>query len=310
MAALEEDGLTLLATVDIAGVAICLHGDPDIRVQETESAMQTFFRHRPASPPASAKIVRVTICRGAMPEREAGLVKRFDSEQAWSLWTSATRNVLQLQPPGVATALWRLSTDARFSEGRLHCHDASWLKASPEAVLLNPIHYPLDQILVMLHLARQEGIILHAAGAVFKERGYLFLGKSGAGKSTMAGLLAAEARITLLSDDRVIVHRVNGRWMAYGTPWPGDAGIAANIGVPLEGVFFLNKATATAAEALAAGEALVKLLPVASIPLFDRILADAVLSSCESLATEVPMADLRFTPHPETILPVMRLLGG
>ncbi|MFH1984949.1 MAG: hypothetical protein ABIL58_24165 [Pseudomonadota bacterium] len=302
--------MTLLATVDIAGVTICLSGDPDIRVQETGSAMQAFFRHRPSSPPATAAHVHITICREPMPEREAGLVKCFDSRQAWSLWTSTTRNVLQLQPPGVATPLWRLSADHRFIEGRLHCHEDFWQETSSKVVLRNPIHYPLDQILVMLRLARQSGIILHAAGAIVNGRGYLFPGKSGAGKSTLASLLAADARITLLSDDRMIVRRVNDGWMAYGTPWPGDAGIAANIGVPLAGVFFLNKSEDTAATELTPGEALVKLLPVVSIPLFDRTPGDAVLSTCGALSAQVPMSDFMFTPRVDALVHLMRLMGA
>lgn len=299
--------MTLLAVVTIADISLCIEGDGAIQVTETEAAMQPFFRTCPRLRPSDADAVRITIRRDAIPHQRAGLVKCFDSEQAWSLWASMAGYVLTLQPPGVSSPLWQMDMASDFSQGRLHCHGDFWQKASPVPVLRNPIRYPLDQILVMLRLARREGIILHAAGAVINDQGYLFLGKSGAGKSTLAGLLAVEAWAALLSDDRVIVRRVNGRWMAHGTPWPGEAGIAANRSVPLAGVFFLNKAATFDSVPLTPGEALVKLLPVASIPFFDRHMGDAVLSSCESLVTEVPMSDLQFTPEQQTATHLMRL---
>lgn len=299
--------MTLLAAVTIADISLCLEGDGAIRVTETEAAMQPFFRPRPRSQPSDTDAIRITIGRDAMVHQREGLVKCFDSEQAWALWTSAAGYTLTLQPPGVSLPLWRMEMTSDFSQGRLHCHGDFWLKTSSELVLRNPVRYPLDQILVMLRLARLKGIILHAAGAVINGRTYLFLGKSGAGKSTLAGLLTVDGRATLLSDDRVIVRRVSGRWMAYGTPWPGEAGIAANRCVPLAGVFFLNKAKTFDSVLLTPGEAVAKLLPVASIPLFDRDMGDAVLASCESLTAEVPMFDLQFTPLQQTAAHLMRL---
>jgi serine kinase of HPr protein (carbohydrate metabolism regulator) len=46
---------------------------------------------------------------------------------------------------------------------------------------------------------------MHACGLVDRGDGYLFCGRSGAGKSTSAGLWQREPRV--LNDDRVLIQR-------------------------------------------------------------------------------------------------------
>ncbi len=299
-----------LATVTIAGVALAMRGDSTIVIREKAAAMQPFFHSGPRESEPGAEVIDIVLHQATEPPAMAGLVKSFDSGDAWSLWTSDTRAVLRLQPPGADMALWHLDMDAAFTRGALYCHGDYWLNGTSQPTVSNPLRYPLDQILVMLHLATHFGVVLHAAAAVIRGRGFIFLGRSGAGKSTLSTLLAADCRVTLLSDDRIIVRRVRGQWMAYGTPWPGDAGIARNHGVPLAGGCLLSKADPCTVTPLTPKNALTRLLPVTSIPLFDRKRSDAVLSSCESLTAEVPMFELQFSPRPEAVSQIIHLAGS
>jgi hypothetical protein len=111
-------------------------------------------------------------------------------------------------------------------------------------VQVDPIQYPLDQILLTLLLARNEGALLHGAGARWNGRCCLFRGPSGAGKSTISRRLAVRPDVEMLSDDRMIVRRGGDEFYAFGTPWPGDAGYAVNAGAPLQALCFLTKADA------------------------------------------------------------------
>jgi hypothetical protein len=71
-----------------------------------------------------------------------------------------------------------------------------------------PLEYPLDEVLITHRLALEEAIELHGCGIVGPDRtGNLFIGHSGAGKSTTARLWAALPGVDILSDDRVIVRR-------------------------------------------------------------------------------------------------------
>ncbi|MCP4680782.1 MAG: hypothetical protein GY864_00435 [Desulfobacterales bacterium] len=65
-------------------------------------------------------------------------------------------------------------------------------------------------------LGEKGGCFLHAAGLANGKKGALFLGDSGAGKSTIAGL-CPECRV--LSDDGPIFFEHNGEYMIYPSPY-------------------------------------------------------------------------------------------
>ena len=66
-----------------------------------------------------------------------------------------------------------------------------------------------------------RGLVVHGCGMFDgSDEAYLFVGQSGAGKTTMARLWHAEPGVLILSDDRVILRsEPDGVWM-YGTPRP------------------------------------------------------------------------------------------
>ncbi len=89
-------------------------------------------------------------------------------------------------------------------------------------------------------------IILHASAVVDGEEAFLFLGPSGAGKTTISQLLQPVSR--LLADDRVYLVPQNGGWTAadgnrrvfFG---PLDEGEASNLqGVPIRSIFHIFQA--------------------------------------------------------------------
>lgn len=76
------------------------------------------------------------------------------------------------------------------------------------------------------------GLMLHAAGVEREGKAYLFLGYSGAGKTTTA---RNSPPGSVLNDDLLVLYRSNGVWMAGSTPFhnptqnrprPGSAPIA------------------------------------------------------------------------------------
>ena len=159
----------------------------------------------------------------------------------------------------------------------------------------------MDQILLMYILARKHGALIHAAGIDVHGRGYIFPGKSGAGKSTITEQLAVREDIGLLSDDRIVVRKIDGAFKAYGTPWPGEARIAINKSVPLSGIFFINHASSNRIKKITPGQALKRLLPVTSIPWYDREIMSEILTFCEDLISNVPIYELYFKPSVEVV---------
>ena len=183
----------------------------------------------------------------------------------------------------------------------------------PPGQLADPVRYPLDQLLMMNHLALRGGMIVHAAAAVIQGKALVFPGVSGAGKSTLCRLfMAAGQTDSLLSDDRVILWAEGSdgalastgeRKQAeiWGTPWPGDAAVAQNTWAPLGALLFLVKADQTELVPLSAGMAMRRLMPVVSCPWYDRLRGNLVLETCGRVVETFPCYDLRFRADSEVV---------
>lgn len=86
-----------------------------------------------------------------------------------------------------------------------------------------------------------NGMMLHASATVINGETYLFAGQSGIGKSTHANLLLKNfPGAQLINDDKPALRHVDGKWMAYGTPWCGKDGININAKSPLKAVCLLT----------------------------------------------------------------------
>jgi hypothetical protein len=103
--------------------------------------------------------------------------------------------------------------------------------------------YTLDcllRILLTWMLLPRTGFLLHAATVIRNGGAYLFTGKSGAGKSTVASL-APEGSV--LTDELSLVRREDGVWRAYGTPFWGEFRAGdSNISAPVAGIVRLVQA--------------------------------------------------------------------
>src|SRR2546421_3253619 len=103
--------------------------------------------------------------------------------------------------------------------------------------------YALDallRVLVSWKLVGHRGFLLHAATVFRDGKAYIFTGRSGAGKSTVASL---SPEGSVLTDEISLLRREHGMWRAYGTPFWGEFRAAGlNISAPLAGVFRLVQA--------------------------------------------------------------------
>lgn len=281
----------------IASVAFALSCEGGLVLPHAEAAYEPFTRQSPAEYPD----IRVWVRPNAHPGNE-GLAMLFDG-RSWTMYRDGCEYLLALGAGGSAAPPLVGRTVARWNAGvteaSVYCGGDLLDRQNGRVKVLNPVHYPLDQIMLMHHLASREGLLTHAAGADIDGRGLIFPGRSGAGKSTLSCLLAGQDSIRRLSDDRMIVRKLEGGYRAYGTPWPGDAGIAVNASMPLTGICFIAHGTENRIRDLSPREAVERLLPVASIPWYDTDLLPAVLDTCDDLVASVPAYELTFAPTTE-----------
>jgi hypothetical protein len=160
-----------------------------------------------------------------------------------------------------------------------------------------PMEYPLDELLMIHRLSRGQGVQVHAVG-IRDEKGcgHLFLGHSGAGKSTTARLWKGHPGVHILSDDRIILRADKGRIQMYGTPWHGDAGIASPESADLSRIYFLEHANRNECVPISPGLAAAELFARSFVPHHSGEGIRFTLELLDRIAREIPCAVFRFVP--------------
>lgn len=158
--------------------------------------------------------------------------------------------------------------------------------------------YSIDAVLRIVHtlaLARQGGMLLHAASATRNGKAFVFAGISGAGKTTISRL--APGDVTLLTDEISYVRKTGNGYVAFGTPFSGElAKLGENVSAPLAALYLLAQGPENRIDTISAGEAVRSLL--SNVLFFaeeQELVRQAFHSACE-LVDRVPVSRLTFVP--------------
>jgi len=88
--------------------------------------------------------------------------------------------------------------------------------------VVDPMCYPIDGLLLYYLTALNDDIFIHGSGVSHNGKGYLFSGRSGRGKSTIAGIFR-DSGSEVVHDDRLILRIKNNKAYMYNTPvYEGD----------------------------------------------------------------------------------------
>ena len=161
-----------------------------------------------------------------------------------------------------------------------------------------------NALMVMFALATAEfgTALFHAAGICYKGRGYLFLGKSGTGKSTHARLwLKYNGGSELFNDDNPVVRlfkNADGTSIAkvYGSPWSGKTPCYKNVEMELGGFVLLSQAPFNKISPLKGVSAYAAILPSISGMRWNKCMADGLHQTQNGLASVVPSWYLECLP--------------
>jgi hypothetical protein len=216
----------------------------------------------------------------------------------------------------------RLRIDREFRNASLLLNR----KFFPDSAPSGPLDYPLDELLVMHRLGRERGIEVHAAGIRDAEgNGHLFLGHSGAGKSTTTRLWNQLPGMTVLSDDRIILRQhqnENGQaeiWM-YGTPWHGEAAFAAPEKARIERLFVIEHASDHALDDAPGSAPENKITPITGslavgeimarsfLPFHDAVALENTMTFLQEMVATLPCYRLQFLPD-TTAVEAVRKFG-
>lgn len=110
------------------------------------------------------------------------------------------------------------------------------------------------------------GISVHASAVILDGKAYLFMGKSGTGKSTHSALwMKAFSGCELMNDDNPVITLDGEKVTASGTPWSGKTPCYRNISAPVGGIVRLKQAGFNKFLPLNAAGLFINLLPGCSV---------------------------------------------
>jgi hypothetical protein len=283
----------VLLHASIAGIDYLVNAPSGVRIRARYPVRRGFA----SCHPSSVEGIRVDLLVGEMPDPRSWRALASHGPD-WSIRQQGAERCLCLGEADDHGAADRI---ACWKPGERHA-TVHVRRANPAAraddipEMSDVAGYPVDQMLLMYYLASRRGLLVHAAGLAVDGRALIFPGVSGAGKSTLTRQFLARDWPTLLSDDRVIVREMGGGHLAFGTPWPGDAGVAVNASAPLAAILFPAKGEETHIRALSPQAALDRLLPATSILWFEPELLAGQLETCERMLREVPAFELAWSP--------------
>lgn len=146
--------------------------------------------------------------------------------------------------------------------------------------------------LIVAALSERSGLLLHAACLIRDHRAYIFLGRSGAGKSTIA---RHASQMTYVNDDRIAVRRVHGKWWAFGVPLADNSGSPSpNVAAPIAGLYFIKKNSEESCLPLDPKRALAHMPAHLIVPPADHVSLTKLYQSMLSLAAETKTYILNF----------------
>lgn len=88
---------------------------------------------------------------------------------------------------------------------------------NPHLFPVDPLPYPLDGLLLYYLVSKKGGLMIHGSGVMADGKGWLFSGKSGQGKTTMAKIFDG-CGDRVIHDDRLILLKDADGWVMHGTP--------------------------------------------------------------------------------------------
>jgi hypothetical protein len=285
---MEDHRPTLLlprATLAYGGMGIAFHSpDPELRFAVREP-------HTNFLAEAGVPTLDVT-CHVGDPSPGGG-ERIFDSGGTWELRREGAdgeeATFYTATADGGREPMIRLTMDGGLTRATVvHA-------PTPEGAAIVPVGFPLDEYLASRMLARAGRVVLHACALARDGEALVFMGHSGAGKSTMAALgEGAGARV--LSDDRTILAPSASGIEAWGTPWHGSYTRGLSESAPVAGIFLLAHGTSDELHRLEPGRAFGEICVRLVQPTVHRGELEAGLGAAERIVATVPIWELRFRP--------------
>ena len=161
----------------------------------------------------------------------------------------------------------------------------------PRAYASRLMEFSLSNATMLLYTfntSAYDTLMIHASVTAYEGKGYVFLGRSGTGKSTHSRLWLNNIEGTwLLNDDNPVIRVMEDGVYVFGTPWSGKTPCYKNEYLPLGAVVRLSQAPYNKIQELVPLRSYASLMPACSCMRWDRRSTDALHSTVEKVIKQV-----------------------
>ena len=167
----------------------------------------------------------------AIEEQEQYICK-IESKESESIF----HGIAYFENDKIKKKMFRMSADIMLV-------DTKWEKVS----VLYP-YFDRDACMIFFlqafysHAVKHKMIQMHSSLISYQDRGIMFLGPSGIGKTTQAELWNRYRDALIINGDIVFVQETSDGFLGWGTPWHGSSPYCENTSVPVAAMVVLKQA--------------------------------------------------------------------
>lgn len=181
---------------------------------------------------------------------------------------------------------------------RFSLTDTEWdLFIETKESSIDALEYPLDGLILYYLTVIKSDIFIHGSGINFDQKGYLFTGVSGRGKTTMARLWDNYGG-KVIHDDRLIIRNINGVYTMYNTPVYNNENPSQS---PLDKIYIIHHGSSNDKQLLYGATALTNIMANCIQHNWSTEIISRLTSSLYSLNNEILVYKLQFTPDKSVV---------
>jgi hypothetical protein len=223
----------------------------------------------------------------------------FDSGALWKLYENTDHYVFYFCSRPMGSIAYKMAEiDKNGTRGKVFLHRPYFDPGQP----IDPLEYPLDELLLIHLLGMGKGVEVHACGVVDSlGQGHLFLGQSGAGKTTLARLWEKKPGVTILNDDRIVLRKADEKFWMFGTPWHGEGRMSSPCRAPLRRIYFLRRGEKNEFIPQRVPASIGGLFACSFLPFYNPQAVEFSLAFYEEVVKKVQCGELRVFPDERVI---------
>lgn len=238
------------------------------------------------------------------PLANARVMSDFECQESWCIYSETDTMVqITLQDFHTREDIAQMQCSKDFGEARC------WLSRG-----INVREYCYNNFLMMLFAFAsmdKQTLLFHASVVAREGKAYLFLAKSGTGKSTHSTLwLKHVPGCELLNDDNPAVGVRDGKVIVYGTPWSGKTACYRDVRCEVGAFVRINREKTCYLKRLVSVQSFACLLPSCSGVKWDKRLYRAQGDTITMLVSRVPVCEMYCTPYREAAVVCSTSLGA